>query len=103
MPEAETRITRTFHLGDWVPLRDAVLQVISLVGGNRVLGLEMTNRSLRSGLLELALLAPDGSTLTRFSRTSVGPSTLRSSPQKVFAWSLTRPGNTWWDVPVSPS
>jgi hypothetical protein len=67
VPEAETRITRDFHLGDWVVLRDAVLQVIALVGGKREPGLALINQRLHSGRLDLALLAPDGSTLTLFS------------------------------------
>ena len=41
---------------------------ISLVGGKRDLGLGIINRYLRSGLLEGALVAPDG-TMTLFSRT----------------------------------
>ena len=58
----------TFHPRDWVPLRDAVLQIISLAGEDRVLGLAIVNRDLRNGLLEGALVAPDG-TMTLFSRT----------------------------------
>jgi hypothetical protein len=50
-----------------VSLRDAVLQVIALVGGKREPGLALINQRLHSGLLDLALLAPDGSTLTEFS------------------------------------
>ena len=57
-----------FHPRDWVPLRDAVLQIISLAGEDRVLGLAIVNRDLRNGLLEGALVAPDG-TMTLLSRT----------------------------------
>jgi hypothetical protein len=59
-PEPASPAPLTFHLRDWVPLQDAVLQVISLVGGKRDLGLEISNRYLRSGQLESALVAPDG-------------------------------------------
>jgi len=58
----------TFHPRDWVPLRDAVLQIISLAGEDRVLGLAIVNRDLRNGLLKGALVAPDG-TMTLLSRT----------------------------------
>jgi hypothetical protein len=68
MTEADPRIAQTFQPRDWAPLRDAVLQVISLVGEDRGLGLALINRYLRSGLLELALVAPDG-TMTRFPKT----------------------------------
>jgi hypothetical protein len=68
VPEAETRLTRDFYLGDWVLLRDAVLLVISLVGGKRELGLALINQWVHRGLLDLALLAPDGSTMTLFSK-----------------------------------
>jgi hypothetical protein len=68
VPEAETRITRIFSLGDWMVLRDAVLQAISLVGEKRELGLALINQRVHEGLLDLALLAPDGSTLTLFGK-----------------------------------
>jgi hypothetical protein len=66
VPEAETRITRIFSLGDWIVLRDAVVQVISLVGEKRELGLALINRYVHEGLLDLALLAPE--TLTLFGK-----------------------------------
>ena len=67
-PEPASPAPPTFHPRDWAPLQDAVLQLISLVGGKRDLGLVMINRYLRSGQLAGALVAPDG-TLTLFSRT----------------------------------
>jgi hypothetical protein len=68
MTEAETRITRDFHLGDYATLQDATLQIIFFVGRKPDLGLKLTNRYLRDGLLTLALLSPDSSTLTIFSK-----------------------------------
>jgi hypothetical protein len=67
-PDYPATAPPTFHLRDWVPLQDAVLQIISLVGGKRDLGLAMINQYLRSGQLELARVAPD-LTMTLFSRT----------------------------------
>lgn len=65
MTEAETNVPRfpvppTFHPRDWLPLQDAVLQFISLVGGKRDLGLEIVNQYLRNGQLGSVLVAPDG-------------------------------------------
>jgi len=67
MNEAEIRIAQTLLPCDWTPLRDVVLPVISFFGGNRGPGLAISNRYLHEGLLELALVAPDG-TMTEFSR-----------------------------------
>ena len=68
MPEAETRITRNFSLGDWMVLRNAVVQLIFSVDEKRELGLALINRYVHEGLLDLALLAPDCSTLTLFGK-----------------------------------
>jgi hypothetical protein len=68
VPEAETRIARSFSLGDWMLLQTAVIQIISLVGEKRVPGLALINRYVHEGLLDLALLAPDCSTLTLFGK-----------------------------------
>jgi hypothetical protein len=63
--KAETNVPRfpvplTFHPPDWMPLQDAVLQFISLVGGKRDLGLEIVNQYLRNEQLRIVLVAPDG-------------------------------------------
>jgi hypothetical protein len=68
VPEAETRITQSFSLGDWMPLQKAVIQIISLVGEKRELGLALINRYVHEGSLDLALLAPNCSTLTEFGK-----------------------------------
>ena len=67
-PELASPVPPTFHPHEWTPLQDEVLQVISRVGGERGLGLVIINRDLRSGLLEGALVTPDGM-MTLFSRT----------------------------------
>jgi len=66
MNEAEIIIARW---DDWVLLQDAVCEVIARVGRKHALGLALINHSLHNEQLELALLAPDGITLTIFSRT----------------------------------
>jgi hypothetical protein len=53
---------------DWVLLEDAVCEVIARVGRKHALGLALINQSLHNEQLELALLPPDGSTLTVFSK-----------------------------------
>src|SRR5262249_4663012 len=59
-PEPASPAPLTFDPRDWVPLQDAVLQFMPLVGCKRDLGLEISNRYLRSSQLESALVAPDG-------------------------------------------
>ena len=88
-----------------VTLQDEVLQTISLVGGKSDLGLALINRDLRSGLLELVLVARDGTIKKLFSRTDCERRTVhaRLTPQKASAWSLTRPGTTSCGTSVPPS
>jgi hypothetical protein len=64
-------VTAAVVARDWEPLRDPVLRVISRVGGKTVPGLRLVNQCLRNGLLELALMTPDG-TWKEFSRTDCG-------------------------------
>jgi hypothetical protein len=73
MTEAETSVARIFRLGewvlgDWVRLKDVVLEIIARSGGKRELGLNLTNQYFHNGVLELALLSPDSSILTVFSK-----------------------------------
>src|SRR3981189_3110236 len=57
-----------YHPRDWAPLQEPVLQVIALAG-DRVIGLEGSNRYVHDGPWELGLAAPDGTTVMPFSRT----------------------------------
>jgi len=65
MNEAETRIAQTILPREWTWLRDVVCSVTDFF--KRDLGLVMINRYLHEELLELALVASDG-TMTEFSR-----------------------------------
>jgi hypothetical protein len=67
MNEAEIRIAQKLLPRDWTSLREVVLKVIAFFGGPRGSGLAMVNRYLHERVLELALVAPDG-TMTEFSR-----------------------------------
>jgi hypothetical protein len=68
-PDPASPAPPTFHPHERAStLQDEVLRVIALVGGKRELGLAIVNRDLRSGLLEGALVALDG-TMTPFSST----------------------------------
>jgi hypothetical protein len=77
MNEAEIRIAQDILPRDWTLLRDVVVKVIAFFGGPYGPGLVMINRYLHEELLDLALVAPDG-TMMQFSRTDCGHRTIHA-------------------------
>jgi len=76
MNEAEIRIAQNILPRDWTRLLKVIPQVTDFFG--RDLDLEMINRYLHEGLLELALVAPNG-TMTVLSRSDCEHRTIHAA------------------------